>query len=128
MRFFSASVLALTLTAALPAFAQSSANIVDIPKPSVSLPADASNTSVDYTTLREQLAQQNKSLQDQLNVQRGIVKKNSDLLKEAQKLDADNKKLEAERQKLVQQNAELEKQRQSLKAAQKPAIETAAVN
>ncbi len=128
MRFFSASLLAITLTAALPAFAQSSAPTVDVTKPSVTLPADASNNSVDYTALREQLAQQNKSLQDQLNVQRGIVKKNSDLLKEAQKLDADNKKLEAERQKLVQQNADLEKQRQSLKAAQKPAVETAAVN
>ena len=128
MRFFSASLLALTLTAAVPAFAQSSANTVDVTKPAITLPADANSPSVDYTALREQLAQQNKSLQDQLNVQRGIVKKNSDLLKEAQKLDADNKKLEAERQKLVQQNAELEKQRQSLKAAQKPAVETAAVN
>ncbi len=127
MRFATASVLALTLTAALPVFAQSSAAAVDVPKPAITLPADASNNSVDYTALREQLAQQNKSLQDQLGVQRSIVKKNTDLLKEAQKLDADNKRLEAERQKLIQQNAELEKQRAALKAAQKT-VETASVN
>jgi septal ring factor EnvC (AmiA/AmiB activator) len=128
MRFSAASVLALTLTAAsFPAFAQSSANSVDVPKPAITLPADGTSNSVDYTALREQLAQQNKSLQDQLNTQRAIVKKNTDLLKEAQKLDADNKKLEAERLKLTQQNADLEKQRAALKASQH-SIETASVN
>jgi hypothetical protein len=115
MRFLPTCALLLSL-AAVPALCQSdtSANTA------TALPADASNPSVDYAALREGLAQKNKALLDQVNVQRGIVKKNEILLKEAQKLDASNKRLEAEKKKLEVENTTLEKQRQALKAEQKP--------
>ena len=58
---------------------------------------------------------QNKTLTDQVNTQRAMVKKNQILLKEAQRLDASNKKLMEEKKKLETENADLEKQRMSLK-------------
>jgi uncharacterized protein (DUF3084 family) len=91
------------------------------------LPANANDASVDYSALREHLAEQNKVLQDQVNTQRAIVKKNQVLLKEAQKLGASNKKLQEEKKKLATENTDLEKQRQALKASQKP-VETASVS
>lgn len=74
--------------------------------------------SADYSALREKLAARNKELNDQVNMQRAVVKKNEELLKEAQKLDASNKKLEAEKQMLEKKNQDLERQRDALKAAQ----------
>jgi small-conductance mechanosensitive channel len=112
MRFIPTCALLLSL-AAIPAFSQSA----DAP---TALPADGSNSSVDYSALREGLAQKNKALLDQVNVQRSNVKKNEILLKQAQKLDASNKKLEAEQKKLELENTTLEKARQALKAEQKP--------
>ena len=82
------------------------------------LPSNANDSSVNYSALREHLASQNKTLQDQVNNQRAIVKKNQVLLKEAQKLDASNKKLMEEKKKLETENADLEKQRQTLKSSQ----------
>jgi Skp family chaperone for outer membrane proteins len=126
MRFLPSCVFLLAASTAIPAICQSSfsANPTPAAITMAALPADASNPSVDYTALREDLSRQNKVLQDQLNVQRGILKKNQELLKEAQKLDADNKRLDAEKKKVEAQNADLEKQRQALKAGQKP-LETA---
>ena len=84
------------------------------------LPANANDASVDYAALRARLADQNKVLTDQVNTQRAIVKKNQELLKEAQKLDASNKKLMEEKKKLETENVDLEKQRMALKASQSP--------
>ena len=128
MRFLPTCAFLLAASTAIPAICQSgpSAN----PAPAVvttttaALPADASNPSVDYAALREDISRQNKVLVDQLNVQRAILKKNQELLKDAQKMDAANKRLDAEKKKVEGQNADLEKQRQALKAAQKP-VETA---
>jgi hypothetical protein len=100
-----ALILALS-TAALPAFAQQSAS------------ADPAAASVDYVALREGLSNQNKALTGDVIAERTIVKRNQDLLKEAQKLDAANKKLIAEKQKLTEENANLEKQRAALAASQ----------
>jgi uncharacterized protein YaiL (DUF2058 family) len=124
MRFLPTCALLLSLSA-LPGFCQSD-NVANS-TPTV-LPANANDSSVDYAALRERLASQNKVLQDQVNTQRAIVKKNQVLLKEAQKLDASNKKLSEEKKKLETENADLEKQRQALKASQKPDTETAAVS
>lgn len=125
MRFLPTCTLLLASSLAIPAFCQSGPNANPNPATTAStLPADASNPSIDYTALREQLSQQNKVLQDQLNVQRSILKKNQELLKEAQKLDAENKRLSAEKQKVEGENSDLAKQRDALKAAQKP-LETA---
>lgn len=125
MRFLPTCALLLASSLAIPAFSQSGPSANPNPATAAStLPADASNPSIDYTALREQLSQQNKVLQDQLNVQRGILKKNQELLKEAQKLDAENKRLAAEKQKVEGENSDLAKQRDALKAAQKP-LETA---
>jgi len=122
MRHLSVFVL-LTALSTAPAFSQSqSADTASTPA-STTLPADASNPSIDYAALREKLAGQNKLLTDQLATQRAIVKKNQDLLKEAQKLQATNLKLADEKKRLEAQNADLEKQRQALASSQKSAAE-----
>lgn len=104
----------LLLALSVTAFPQST------PSPAQSAPAamPANADDSDYAALREKLAARNKVLTDQVNMQRAEVKKNQDLLKEAQKLDASNKKLEAEKQRLEAQNQDLQKQREALKAAQ----------
>jgi uncharacterized protein YaiL (DUF2058 family) len=124
MRFLPTCALLLSLSA-VPAICQSGSS-TSSDTPTV-LPANASDKSVDYAALREKLAQQNKVLQDEVNVQRSVVKKNQVLLKEAQRLDASNKKLEAEKKKLELENTDLEKQRQALKASQKT-VENASVS
>jgi hypothetical protein len=124
MRVLPTCALLLSLSA-VPAFCQSSN--VATPDTTTAMPANASDSSVDYSALRERLAAQNKVLQDQVNTQRAIVKKNEILLKEAQKLDASNKKLQEEKKKLETENVDLEKQRMALKASQKD-VETASVS
>jgi predicted nuclease with TOPRIM domain len=113
MRFLPTCALLLSLSA-LPGLCQSnkSGNTATM------LPANANDASVDYSALRERLAEQNKVLTDQVNTQRAIVKKNQELLKEAQKLDVSNKRLMEEKKKLETENVDLEKQRQALKASQ----------
>jgi len=126
MRFLPTCAFLLAASTAIPAICQNNfiANPASAAATTTALPADASNPSVNYSALREDLSRQNKILQDQLNVQRSILKKNQELLREAQKLDAENKRLDAEKKKVEAQNADLEKQRQALKASQKP-LETA---
>ncbi len=114
MRFLPTCALLLSLSA-VPAFCQSNSA-----SNSSMLPANASDASVDYAALRSRLADQNKVLTDQVNSQRAIVKKNQELLKEAQKLDASNKRLMEEKKKLETENVDLEKQRMALKASQSP--------
>jgi hypothetical protein len=116
MRFLPTCALLLSLSA-IPGLSQN--NSAKTNTDSV-LPANANDASVDYAALRERLAEQNKVLTDQVNTQRTIVKKNQELLKEAQKLDASNKKLMEEKKKLETENVDLEKQRQALKASQSP--------
>jgi SMC interacting uncharacterized protein involved in chromosome segregation len=123
MRFLPTCALLLSLSA-IPGICQS--NSAKTSTDSV-LPANANDASVDYAALRERLAEQNKVLTDQVNTQRTIVKKNQELLKEAQKLDASNKKLMEEKKKLETENVDLEKQRQALKASQSP-MQTAQVS
>jgi hypothetical protein len=125
MRLLPTCALLLSLSA-VPGFCQSS-NVASTDS-STALPANASDASVDYAALRERLAEQNKVLTTQVTTQRAIVKKNQELLKEAQKLDASNKKLSEEKKKLETQNADLEKQRMALKSSQKPAADLASVS
>jgi predicted nuclease with TOPRIM domain len=106
MRVLPTCALLLSLSA-LPGFAQSN-----------TLPANANDSSIDYSALRQRLADQNKVLTEQVTTQRSVVKKNQELLKEAQKLDASNKKLLEEKKKLEAENTDLEKQRQALKSSQ----------
>jgi hypothetical protein len=114
MRFLPTCALLLSLSA-VPGFCQSSSS-----SNSSTMPANANDASVDYAALRAKLADQNKVLTDQVNTQRAIVKKNQELLKEAQKLDASNKRLMEEKKKLETENVDLEKQRMALKASQSP--------
>jgi hypothetical protein len=125
MRFLPTCALLLSLSA-LPALCQSS-NDATTTTPTA-LPANASDSSVDYSALRERLAAQNKVLQDQVNTQRASVKKNQLLLKDAQRLDASNKKLLEEKKKLEAENTDLEKQRQALKDSDKPSETVQATN
>ena len=107
MRVLPTCALLLSLSA-LPGLAQSN----------TTLPTNANDASVDYSALRQRLAEQNKTLTEQVTNQRSVVKKNQELLKEAQKLDASNKKLLEEKKKLEAENTDLEKQRQALKSSQ----------
>jgi hypothetical protein len=120
MRVLPTCALLLSLSA-IPGIAQSNQS-----DNSTVLPANANDASVDYSALRQRLAEQNKVLTEQVTSQRAIVKKNQELLKEAQKLDASNKKLLEEKKKLETENVDLEKQRQALKASQSQ-IQTAQV-
>jgi predicted nuclease with TOPRIM domain len=122
MRVLPTCALLLSLSA-LPGLCQS--NKTD--NTTAVMPANANDASVDYAALRERLAEQNKVLTDQVTSQRAIVKKNQELLKEAQKLDASNKKLLEEKKKLETENVDLEKQRQALKSSQ-PQTQTAQVS
>jgi septal ring factor EnvC (AmiA/AmiB activator) len=113
MRVLPTCALLLSLSA-IPGFAQSNQS----DNSSTVLPANANDASVDYSALRQRLAEQNKTLTAQVTNQRSVVKKNQELLKEAQKLDASNKKLMEEKKKLEAENTDLEKQRQALKSSQ----------
>jgi predicted nuclease with TOPRIM domain len=117
MRFLPTCALLLSLSA-IPGFCQSHSAPNTNSNTNTALPANANDASVDYAALRERLAEQNKVLTDQVNTQRSIVKKNQELLKEAQKLDASNKKLMEEKKKLETENVDLEKQRMALKSSQ----------
>ena len=121
MRLLPTCALLLSLSA-LPGFAQSS-NVSDT---HTVLPANANDSSVDYSALREKLASQNKVLTDQVNSQRAIVKKNQILLKDAQKLDASNKKLGERRRSLRRKTLTLKSKRMALKSSQAP-MQTAAI-
>jgi septal ring factor EnvC (AmiA/AmiB activator) len=120
MRFVALPFLALSL-AAVPAFSQTvQTNVVAVSAAATSGPSDGTNPSAEFQALREQLAAQNKSMVDQTNVQRTILKKNQDLLKEAQRINASNLKLAEEQKKIAAQIAELTKQREALVSTQKP--------
>ncbi len=122
MRLIPTCALLLSLSA-MPGLCQSSSSNMNM----TVLPSSANDASINYAALREHLAAQNKTLQDQVNNQRAVVKKNQVLLKEAQRLDASNKKLMEEKKKLETENADLEKQRQSLKSSQST-IQSASVS
>ena len=112
----SARSLALVLAAsaiALPSFAQTTGTASQTT--AVSTPMAASS---DYSALRDNLADQSQVLNSDVMTQRAILRKNQELLKEAQRLDATNKKMLAERQHMNQQNAELERQRAALAQTQ----------
>jgi septal ring factor EnvC (AmiA/AmiB activator) len=117
MRFLPTCALLLSLSA-IPGFCQSNSAA------NTTMPANGNDTSVDYSALRQRLADQNKTLTEQVTTQRALVKKNQELLKDAQRLDASNKKLLEEKKKLDAENVDLEKQRQALKTAQ-PQMQTA---
>src|ERR1700679_3057272 len=106
MRVLPTCALLLSLSA-LPGFAQSN------------LPTNANDSSTDYSALRQHLADQNKTLTEQVTNQRSVVKKNQELLKEAQKLDASNKKLMEEKKKLEAKHTALDKTRQARRLQQK---------
>ena len=105
----SLAVFAAAAMLSAPAFAQNA------PAQDGAAAMAASNT---YSNLRDNLADQSTTLGSDVARQRAILKKNQELLKEAQRLDAANKKMLAERQHMLQQNAELERQRAALAQTQ----------
>jgi hypothetical protein len=109
------ALFAALATVSYPALAQSTSTSA----------TDPATASVDYQSLKEGLANQNKSLSGEVLSERAIVKRNQDLLKEAMKLDAANRKLLAQKQKLNEQNAALEKQRAALAASQADTMNSA---
>jgi len=136
MRLLSAFAVLVVLSAAVPAFSQneliaSGAAPASSPTASVSAPTASATpapaaapdssvqSSIDYATLRESVARQNKVLSDQLEKQKADTRKNEMILRDAKKIAAANKKLEEESKRVDAQNAQLEKERTSLLAAQK---------
>jgi septal ring factor EnvC (AmiA/AmiB activator) len=119
MRLASSAFLFVTLAAA-PAFCQNVQTNVASSAAVSSVPTDTTNPSSDFQALREDLARQNKTMIDQANQQKTILKHNQDLLKEAQKINAANLKIAEEQKKLAAASAELDKQREALKTSQKP--------
>src|ERR1700679_1483914 len=125
MRLLPTCALLLSLSA-VPGFCQSS-NVASTDS-STALPANATDASVDYSALRERLAEQNKVLTNQVTTQRAIVKKNQELLKEEQKIDASNKKISEEKKNPATENADSKNQRMALKSSQKPGADLASVS
>ena len=78
--------------------------------------APAAAAPVDLTGFRDSIAQRKKALNDQVNQEKNIVKKNGEIIQDAKKIAAENKKLEAQRKQLEAQNAELDRERQQMQA------------
>jgi periplasmic protein TonB len=110
MNFLKTCTVIVSLCTALPILSQtqSAANNGS----STSTAGDGSN--VDLSGFREEIASKNKALNDQVNAQKALVKKNSIIIQEAKKIDAANKKLAAERKQLDQQNAQFEAERRAM--------------
>ena len=106
------AVLAVASSVAIPALAQNTTTAAG------DVSAASMAPSTNYASLRDNLADRSETLTTDVNKQRAILKKNQELLKEAQRLDAMNKKMLAEKQRMLQQNAEMERQRASLASAQ----------
>lgn len=114
MSFVRTSAMFFALSAAtLPALSQTATAAA----PSTA-PANGMAATNTYSALRDALADQTQVLSGDVMSQRAILRKNQELLKEAQRLEATNKRLLAEKQRMVQQNAELERQRAALAGAQ----------
>jgi uncharacterized protein YaiL (DUF2058 family) len=137
MRLLFAFAVLVSLSAAVPAFSQneliaSGAAPAPAPNASISAPAATATpasaaapesasvqTSLDFATLRESVARQNKVLSDQIEKQKADARRNEMILRDARKIAAANKKLEEESKRIDAQNAQLDKERASLLAAQK---------
>jgi septal ring factor EnvC (AmiA/AmiB activator) len=149
MRILPTCVFLLAASTTIPAICQSSSqntsrsNIVS-PGGSASggstptQPATGSAPVVSSSALKADIARQDRVIQNQVNAQQDLLKKNKELMKQAKKLDDKNKKLESKNRKLeaknramnaeknnVQaQNADLARKSDAIKAAEKP-IQTA---
>jgi len=109
MRLLRPCTLLLSLSVSLSTFSQNA-------QPAAASGADAA--PVDLSSFRDDIAQKNKSLNDTVSVEKAIVKKNSEIIQDAKKIDAANKKLEAARRALEEQNAQFEKEREAMQAEQ----------
>jgi hypothetical protein len=76
----------------------------------------AASAPVDLTGFRDSIEQKKKVLNDQVNLEKNIVKKNGEIITDAKKIATVNKKLEAQRKALEAQNAELDRERQQMQA------------
>jgi hypothetical protein len=78
--------------------------------------APAASQPVDLTGFRDSIAQRKKALNNQVTMEKTIVKKNGEIIQDAKKIAAENKKLETQRKQLEAQNAELDRERQQMQA------------
>ena len=146
MRLLPTCIFLLAASATIPAICQSSSqnssrsNLVSPAGSTTGVstpaqPADVSTPAISASALRSDIAQQDKTIKNQIDKQQDLLKKNKELMKEAQKLDEKNRKLDAKNRKLEAknrafnaekksveaQNANLAKKNDAIKAAEKPA-------
>jgi len=112
MNFLRTSAVLFLSCAAVATFGQTTSPAAG---PSSSA-AGASKTPVDLSGFKEQIEERNKALTDQVTSVKAIVKKNTVILQDARKIDADNKRLEAERKLLEAQNAEFARESQAMQS------------
>jgi uncharacterized protein (DUF3084 family) len=149
MRVLPTFIFLCAASTAIPAICQSSStsNLASPGDPPASIGSAATAKPAPATTpdpvassqaLHQDISQQSKVIQNQIETQRNILKKNQELMKEAHKLDEKSKKLAAKNRKLEEKNqalnaekknfeaqdTDLAKKNEALKAAEKP-IQTA---
>jgi protein TonB len=108
MKIF-ATCFVLAMLSSIPALGQASDSTG---QPAASAPGGSA--PVDLSGFREEIQNKNKALNDKVNAEKMLVKKNAAIIEGAKKIDADNRRLDAERKQLDAQNAEFERQRRAM--------------
>lgn len=110
MQLIRTCTVLLSLSAGIAAFGQSA------PPPAAS--SGTASGPVDLSGFKQSIEQKNKALNDQVSNEKAIVRKNSLIIEDAKRIDAENKKLQAARKLLDAQNAEFEREREAIQAEQ----------
>src|SRR5271156_4069917 len=97
MRYLRSSIVVLALSSAMTVFGQSA-------PPEGQSGSSTASGPVDLTGFKTNIEQKNKALTDQVSSEKAIVKKNSEIIEDAKRIDAENKKLQAARKALDAQN------------------------
>jgi protein TonB len=114
MSFLRTSAVLFLSCAAISAFGQ---NAAPVTTPSTTPSgANAAKTPVDLSGFKEHIEEKNKALSNQVSTDKAIVKKNTVILQDAKRIDAENKRLEAERKALEAQNAEFARESQAMQS------------
>jgi hypothetical protein len=128
MRLTYPCAVLLSVCTAVPAFCQNTVLVAASPTtatanapstPAATAPAAAPVGPIDLSGFKEIVEQKNKTLSNQVNTEKAVVKKNGQIIQDAKKIAAANKKLEEERKQLAAQNAALDQQRQAMQAEER---------
>jgi protein TonB len=78
----------------------------------------AGSTPVDLSGFKVAIEQKNKALADEVSAEKAMVKKNTAILGDAKRIDAENKRLAMAREQLNAENAAFERERAAIQAEQ----------